>query len=509
MSLAPRLEVRQSQQLVMTPQLQQAIKLLQLSNIELAAFVEEELERNPLLERDERGDRADGEADGGDRAEVATRTERADEALGDDSRAYERSEALDGGQENLYGDDTGSDAVPNGGGEGDAFAVNSWSGVGGGRGFDGEDGGFEETLSSEDTLHDHLRKQLSLATRDRQMLLIGELLIDQVDEAGYLREPMEEFALRLGIPTALAEAGLALIQSLEPTGVGARDLKECLVLQLKERDRYDPCMAALLDNLVLLARRDLSQLLKVCGVDMDDLQEMIAEVRALEPKPGRAFGGAPVQPVVPDVFVRESQSGGWLVELNSETLPRVLVNSRYYTQIGRSGLSREDKTYLSDCYQTGNWLVKSLDQRARTILKVATEIVRQQDGFFAYGITELRPLNLKTVAEAVSLHESTVSRVTANKYIGTARGIFEMKYFFTTAIASADGGEALSAESVRHRIRALIDAEPPEAILSDDRIVEILKSEGVDIARRTVAKYREAMRIPSSVQRRRMKAALV
>ncbi|MCP1337205.1 RNA polymerase factor sigma-54 [Futiania mangrovi] len=509
MSLAPRLEVRQSQQLVMTPQLQQAIKLLQLSNIELASFVEEELERNPLLERDERGDRGDGDSDGSDRADAQTRTERADEALGDDSRGYERSEALDGGQENLYGDDTGSDAVPARVGEGDAFAVNSWSGVGGGRGFDGEDGGFEEMLSAEDTLHDHLRKQLHLATRDRQMLLIGELLIDQVDDAGYIREPMAEFALRLGIPPARAEAALALVQSLEPTGVGARDLKECLVLQLKERDRYDPCMAALLDNLHLLARRDLTQLLRVCGVDMDDLQEMIAEVRALEPKPGRAFGGAPVQPVVPDVFVRESQSGGWLVELNSETLPRVLVNSRYYTQISGSGLSKEDKTYLSDCYQTGNWLVKSLDQRARTILKVATEIVRQQDGFFAYGITELRPLNLKTVAEAVSLHESTVSRVTANKYIGTARGILEMKYFFTTAIASADGGEALSAESVRHRIRGLIDAEPPDAILSDDRIVEILKSEGVDIARRTVAKYREAMRIPSSVQRRRMKAALV
>ena len=285
----------------------------------------------------------------------------------------------------------------------------------------------------------------------------------------------------------------------------ARTLAECLTLQLKDQNRFDPVMAALLANLELLANRNLAALKRAVGVEMDELAEMIQEIKRLNPKPGLKFGSVQMQPVVPDVIVRPASDGGWHVELNSDTLPRVLVNRTYYTRVSQSSSASKDKDYLLECLQTANWLVKSLDQRARTILKVAEQIVRQQDGFFTHGVQHLRPLNLKTVADAITMHESTVSRVTSNKYVATPRGIFELKYFFTSSIASADDGEAHSSEAVRFRIKQLIDNERADDILSDDKLVEKLKGESVDIARRTVAKYREAMRIPSSVQRRRDK----
>ncbi len=298
---------------------------------------------------------------------------------------------------------------------------------------------------------------------------------------------------------------LAVLQTFEPAGVCARNLTECLALQLKERDRFDPAMQALVEHLDLLARREVGALRKICGVSDDDLADMIAEIRQLNPKPGLAYGTTHVQPIVPDVFVRPLPQGTFAVELNSDTLPKVLVNQSYYTQVTKSATNDKDKSYLADCMQSATWLTRALDQRAKTILKVSEEIVRQQDGFFAHGVQHLRPLNLKTVADAIGMHESTVSRVTANKYMATSRGIFELKYFFTSAIASADGGEAHSAEAVRHRIKQMIDAETRQTVLSDDTIVEKLRVAGIDIARRTVAKYREAMRIPSSVQRRREK----
>jgi RNA polymerase sigma-54 factor len=298
---------------------------------------------------------------------------------------------------------------------------------------------------------------------------------------------------------------LALLQSFDPPGVCARDLKECLAIQLRELDRFDPAMQALVEHLDLLAKRDLPALKRICAVDDEDLVDMIGEIRQLNPKPGFAFGSALVQPVVPDVFVRQGADGGYIIELNTDTLPRVLVNQIYYAEVSKTAKNDKDKSYLADCMQTATWLMRALDQRAKTILKVATEIVRQQDAFFAHGVQHLKPLNLKTVADAISMHESTVSRVTANKYMATSRGIFELKYFFTSAIAAADGGDAHSAEAVRHRIKQLIDAEAADDVLSDDTIVEKLRTAGIDIARRTVAKYREAMRIPSSVQRRREK----
>jgi RNA polymerase sigma-54 factor len=313
-------------------------------------------------------------------------------------------------------------------------------------------------------------------------------------------------ASKLGAPDALVAKVLDTLQSFDPPGVFARDLAECLALQLKDLNRYDPQIARLLENLPLLGSHNLAALKRAVGVDADELVDMITEIKRLNPKPGLQFGSVQIQPVLPDVIVRPGRNGGWSVELNNDTLPRVLVNRSYYGTVTKTTRSDQDKDYLVDCLQNANWLVKSLDQRARTILRVAEEIVRQQDGFLTYGIDHLKPLNLRTVADAISMHESTVSRVTSNKYMSTPRGMFELKYFFTSAISSASHtGESHSSEAVRHRIRQLIDAEVPQSVLSDDKLVEYLKREGIDIARRTVAKYREALRIPSSVQRRREK----
>ena len=337
--------------------------------------------------------------------------------------------------------------------------------------------------------------------------MIGQHLIDLVDEAGYLTGDLDAIAEKLGTRAGEMEAILAVLHTFDPPGVCARNLGECLTIQLKDRDRFDPAMAALIGHLDLVAKRDFNALRRICGVDDADLADMVAEIRRLNPKPGLAFGSAVVQPIVPDVFVRVGPEGGWAIELNSDTLPKVLVNQSYYAEVSKTTKNDGEKSYLADCLQTATWLIRALDQRAKTILKVSTEIVRQQDAFFARGVQHLRPLNLKTVADAISMHESTVSRVTANKYMATSRGIFELKYFFTSSIASSDGGEAHSAEAVRHRIKQLIDAESAQSVLSDDTIVERLREAGIDIARRTVAKYREAMRIPSSVQRRREKQA--
>jgi RNA polymerase sigma-54 factor len=503
MALTQKLEMRQSQALVMTPQLMQAIKLLQLSSLDLVAYVDAELERNPLLERpaEEDGDApepaAAEEADGG-----------AAEASGDwfkqdlETSRTAIEQRLDTDLENVFPDDAGEPVRQS---ALEPAGYSEWASVGAG----GRDGDYnlEAFVSAETTLAGHLAEQLLLTVADPVRRMIGQHLIDLVDEAGYIAGHCSAIAEKLGAPLGEVEAVLRILQSFDPPGVCARNLTECLAIQLKERDRFDPAMQALVEHLELVARRDFAGLKKACGVDDEDLADMIAEIRQLNPKPGNAFGSATVQPIVPDVFVRPAPDGGWLVELNPDTLPKVLINQSYYSEVARTAKKDAEKTYLAECLQTATWLVRALDQRARTILKVATEIVRQQDGFLAHGVQHLRPLNLRTVADAISMHESTVSRVTANKYMATSRGIFELKYFFTSAIASADGGEAHSAESVRHRIKQLIDAESPAEILSDDTIVEKLRQAGIDIARRTVAKYREAMRIPSSVQRRREKQA--
>jgi RNA polymerase sigma-54 factor len=516
----------------MTPQLMQAIKLLQLSNLDLSAFVEEELERNPLLER----------ASDGPEAPVAGEP------------AAERAEFSDSGESSSYGDDSGGEASDmSGGSAGDSFepgqeewlnrdlgtrteieqtldtpldnvfteepaeaaarvaqdaAPTAYTEWGGGASND-EDYNREAFVAAEVTLGSHLAEQLAVAFAFPAERMIGQYLIDLVDDAGYVPADLGQAAERLGASQADVDAVLVVLQKFDPPGVCARNLSECLAIQLRELNRYDPAIQALVEHLDLLAKRDIASLRKLCGVDDEDITDMIGEIRRLDPKPGLKFGSARTQTMVPDVYVRPGPDGGWHVELNSDTLPRVLVNQVYYTQLSKTIRKDGDKSYFTDCLQNATWLVRALDQRARTILKVATEIVRQQDGFFTHGVAHLRPLNLKAVADAIQMHESTVSRVTANKYMATNRGSFELKYFFTASIASADGGEAHSAEAVRHHIKRLIDAEAPVAILSDDTIVERLRETGIDIARRTVAKYREAMRIPSSVQRRRDKQSML
>ncbi|MCI3132548.1 RNA polymerase factor sigma-54 [Phenylobacterium aquaticum] len=492
MALGARLEMRQGQGLVITPQLQQAIKLLQLSNMELEAYVEGELERNPLLQRDDRDSEPEAEAAPREAEEYAS-DQIPDGAASVEMDINHDAEASPG--ERATGDSADGQEA---GGQID------WSKAGKGGSFEDLDD-FEQRLTRDKTLAEHLEDQLVVAGFSGPELAVARVLADAVDEGGYLRCDLPETAERLGCDLTFVEDVLRMLQRFEPVGVFARDVRECLMIQLKDRDRCDPAMMALLDNLDLLARRDMPGLRRACGVDDEDLKEMISELRALTPRPGAAFGGEPATPVAPDVFIREGLGGLWHVELNSDTLPRLLVDQRYHARVSAAARTDQEKVFVADCMASANWLVKSLDQRAKTILKVASEIVRQQDGFLAFGVEHLRPLNLKTVAEAIGMHESTVSRVTSNKYIATPRGMFEMKFFFTSAIQATEGGEAHSAESVRHRIRQLIDAERAEAeVHSDDRIVEILKETGVDIARRTVAKYREAMRIPSSVERRRM-----
>lgn len=507
MALSARLEMRQGQALIMTPQLMQAIKLLQMSNTDVVAYVEAELERNPLLDR--------AETDGTENfvAEPPAPSDQDVPRAGDWSEIDPiPSEAtiaarLDTDMSNVYPEAEQPGRQPAVAGEvGAGLSSSAWSGVGGSAGD--SDYNLESFVARERTLVEHLSEQLAVAVRDPKALLIGQHLIDLIDEAGYLSAPLESIAERLGATHADVEAVLAHIHGFDPPGIGARHLRECLAIQLRERNRLDPAMQGLLDNLDLLARHDYPALRKICAVDEEDLTEMMAELKRLVPKPGLAFGHTIVEPIVPDVMVRKGPDGGWIIELNSETLPRVLVNQSYYAQISRGKLGEKDKIFLHDCLQTANWLVKSLDQRARTILKVGIELVRQQDSFLAHGVEHLRPLNLRTIADAIGMHESTVSRVTSNKYLGTPRGVFELKYFFTSAIQSAEGGEAHSAEAVRHRIKQLIDGETPASVLSDDTIVDMLKEAGIDIARRTVAKYREAMRIPSSVQRRRAKQAM-
>ena len=499
MALTQRLQLRQSQALVMTPQLMQAIKLLQLSNLDLVAYVEAELERNPLLDNGAENEPPPGQANGAQSPDPPVNGEAWNGAEPEGGRAAE-NEAPQAPLDDTSVDESESirpkTDLPGG--------YSEWAGVGSGGRDDGEYN-LESFVSAETTLADWLRQQLMLAIADPARRMIGQYLIDLVDEAGYLSGDLAGAAEKLGTGVAEMEAVLAILQTFDPPGVCARDLGECLAIQLRELDRFDPAMQQLISRLDLLARREFPALKKICGVGDEDLGDMIAEIRRLNPKPGLAFGSAVVHPIVPDVFVRPAPDGAWLVELNSDTLPKVLVNQSYYAEVSATARRDTDKSYLAERLQSATWLVRALDQRARTILKVSNEIVRQQDGFFAHGVDRLRPLNLKTVAEAIGMHESTVSRVTANKYMATNRGIFELKYFFTSAIAAAHGGEAHSAEAVRHRIKLLIDAETAAGVLSDDTIVEKLRDTGVDIARRTVAKYREAMRIPSSVQRRREK----
>jgi len=477
-TISQKLDLRQSQNLVMTPQLQQAIKLLQLSNLELNDVIEEELEKNPLLEK--------GESETPDNSD---NNEEQQESAKEKDNIEETFEAANNTEPDF---DPGSKMAE----------ISS----GGNTKFDDFENSFENRLESEKTLRDHLTEQLQMACDDARDRMIGGLLIDRLDESGYLRDDINALAERLGCSEERLSKLLRILKGFDPTGVFASDLADCLAIQLHERGQLDEPMQALLDNLALLAEYDHKKLAEICGVNETYLKDMITEIQALNPKPISEYDHLVVQTAIPDVLMKrlpKNVGGGWRVELNTETLPRVLVNNEYYTEVAKTATQKKDKEYLATQLGNANWLVKAMDQRAQTILKVAAEIIEQQDAFFNYGIEFLKPLKLVDIAEEIEMHESTVSRVTTNKYIGTPRGIFELKYFFSTGLVSEDG-TSHSSESIKARIKTLTDEEDPKKILSDDKIVDILKAEGIDIARRTVAKYREA----SSVQRRKQKKNL-
>lgn len=482
MQASPRLELRQSQQLVMTPRLQQAIRLLQMSRLEALDFIATEIEKNPILKLDEGGDEAPLK-------EPPESPERVDRAMARED--HDASESLGAQHENLYEGASGTSL--SGGGKGRDGGL----GIAGGR-------NLEEFTGEAVSLRDHLLPQIAASAKSGEVGLLASMLVDELDEAGYLRADLELLSERLGARSGLVAEAVTLLQSCEPTGIGARDLPECLALQLKEKNRFDPAMAALLDNLPDLATAKMDRLRAKCGVDEEDMREMIAELRALDPRPGAVFTGSLAQVVMPDVFIRRSPAAGWVVELNADAMPKVLLDRSYLIELDATA-GEETRSFVSGCRQDADWLIRALDQRAQTILKVATEILRRQTGFFENGVTALEPMTLKQVAEEIGMHRSTVSRVTANKFLSCGRGLFEMKFFFTQALTAADGSESVSAAAVRHKIRSLIDNEQNGEVLSDDRIVTLLKQSGVDVARRTVAKYRNAMNIPSSAQRKRMK----
>jgi RNA polymerase sigma-54 factor len=510
------LDLRQSQSLVMTPQLQQAIKLLQMSNLELNTYVEQELEQNPLLEFDETDGGLDSPADAPD-GEPRDASAGEDGATGDgssddapevpNSAELATSEtlqegdsaALDTDYENVWEPDTPTDGGLSGGGD-----ASQWSTRG--NSIDVDDPDFDSIAARDVTLREHLQGQVNVDLADPVDRMIAAHLIEMLDDAGYLSGDLTQVAVALGCDIERVELTLERVKRFDPSGIFARNLAECLALQLLDKNRLDSAMVALLDNLDLLAKRDFNALRRACGVDTEDIADMIREIKALNPKPASAFDHVVAQPVTPDVMVRRQKSVGWVVELNNDTLPRVLVNSRYFAVVREKSRRKEEQQYLIERLQSANWLVKSLQQRAETILKVATELVHMQEDFFTNGVQHLRPLTLRDVAQEVGVHESTVSRVTNGKYIGIWRGVYEMKYFFTAAVGQNPEGDFHSAESVRHKIKDLVDAETADTVLSDDRIVEMLSADGVDIARRTVAKYRETMRIPSSIQRRRERA---
>jgi RNA polymerase sigma-54 factor len=491
MALAPRLDLRQSQSLVMTPQLQQAIKLLALSSLEIEAFIAEEVERNPVLETGTSDAAPDVPTeefapalhDSGERA--------SDDLLSGDGQGTSDALDVDFSAETFH-HDTPSDSA------GGADGMLGLSGSAAPSGFDADGPDFDSFAARDISLREHLMAQAGSSLSGRQLFLVQQI-IEHIEPTGYVGEDLIAAAQRLGVPMTEMEAALLELQRFDPTGVGARNLSECLAIQAREADRYDPCMAKLIDNLDLVAKGAFDQLKRMCRVDDEDLRDMLIELRGYDPKPGCRFESEDMLAVTPDIFITP-RGEGWAIELNSANLPRILINRSYVAELGQD---KATKAWLSDCMADANWLIKAMDQRQRTIVKVATEIVKQQDGFFRKGVAHLRPLTLRQVADAIDMHESTVSRVTSNKYLHCGRGLFDLKYFFSSGVQSADG-EGASAEAVKSHIKSLIDAEG-EKILSDDTLVDLLTAKGFDIARRTVAKYREAMGIGSSVQRRRQK----
>ncbi len=510
MALNSRLDIGQSQSLVMTPQLQQAIKLLQLSNIDLQEFIETEISSNPMLDWEE-STLEDSSKSSEDFQESSNDSDSDASSKNDlDSVDYLKVDSSgDLNQENLDTDYTNDFDVDFAGAgselESNSYDLYSNSNTNASSQFSGnsQDNIFD-TIGQKKSLRQHLIEQITLDITEPIERAIAILMLDHLTPEGWFSSSLELLSEQLQVSIEIVDTVLKKLQQMDPIGIFATDLTECLRIQLKHAGKLDDKMSILLNNLDAIAEAKINRLIRKCKTNHEGIHKLISCLRELQPKPAEGFNFEEVDVVIPDVILKPGRTpNSWLIELNGSTIPHVQINQDFYQQLGARKLPKNEQQYFSEHFQNARWLQKSLEQRSSTILKVTHEIVKQQAGFFQFGITHLRPLILRDIADAVELHESTISRVTANKYIATPRGVYELKFFFTSSLSSAGGNSTISAESVRHTIKELINDETSEHILSDDAIVEHLLSQGIDIARRTVAKYREAMKIPSSVQRRK------
>lgn len=490
MAITPKIEIRQSQSLLMTPSLRQAINILQMSNLELNELVEKELENNPLLEKED------------DRIENFEPEQKNIDSYDEPQTPLPEDESPDIDYDNQFDDDFASDRE--GYENGNDY---DWQDYSKSKGTAGEDFDYiEKKLSGSKSLYRFLEEQISTLFTHGKEKIIALHLTEFLDESGYFRGDIKSIAQKLNTNETEISNILSQLQTLEPSGIFATSLSQCLSIQLKDLNRYDPMIEKLLQNLELLAARKFKELKKICETNDEDLASMINDIKSLNPKPAANFAGGITGYVIPDVFVRTNKYGEYIVELNNMSLPRVLINREYYSEIKNVvAKDKQAKRYLKEQLGNAGFLVKAMHQRAVTMLRVSEEIVKTQRDFFEHGIEHLKPMALKDIAEAVEMHESTISRVTNNKFISTPRGIFELKYFFTQAAETYTGQEGASTLSIKHKIKKLIEEEDEKDILSDDRIVELMAAQGVKIARRTVNKYRESMGIPTSAERKRIK----
>ena len=486
MAIEIKQQLRLSQQLVITPQLQQAIKLLQLSRMELADLVQQELQENVVLEESIEG------VDDLPREVVADSEEAPTPSSEERSEVPENREASNAEKIADIDWQSYAEAYPQTGFQNEIRE-------------DDERRSLEGTLTRRETLAEHMTWQLQLSDLDAAERVGAEWIIGNLDEDGYLRADLEEIARRSGVSLEVVEQALAKIQLFDPAGVAARDLRECLLLQIDALRLEDPLVRTLVaDHIDALQKRDFRGIARVLGVTIEEVAVASRVVGRLEPRPGRPFGGEEAVYIIPDIYVHKIGDELHVV-LNEDGLPKLRINQLYRDVLARGaeGVAKDTRDYVQDKVRSALWLIKSIHQRQRTIYKVMQSIIKNQREFFERGVQYLKPLNLRDVADDIGMHESTVSRVTTNKYAHTPQGIFELKFFFNSSINRVEG-DAIASESVKEKIRRIIQAEDPRRPLSDQRIAEMLRTANIDIARRTVTKYREAMNMLSSTKRRRV-----
>lgn len=479
MALAPKLEIKQTQSLKLTPQLRQAISLLQMTNLELSEFVEQELSSNPLLERED---------------DILQSSE---ENL---SEAETEEEFINDFDEQSSFDDFGSDT------EGyNSFENADWSNYRQAKAHINADDDFDyisERLQSEKSLFDIIKEQIDLYFKDNREKIYAFILLEHLDASGYFTADLATIATKLKISISKLQKILNKMKQFEPSGIFAQNLAECLKIQLEDLGELSPSMQMLLDNLPLLAEQKYDKLCQLCDCKPEQIKSMVSKIKKLNPKPASAWGNVFNPNVIPDVIVSRGSSGEYRVDLNPLSLPKLLINHRYYAEIKTN---KSASRYLKENMGRASFLIKAMHSRATSILRIAEEIVLRQYHFLEKGIDYLRPMTIKDLAETLDLSESTVSRASSGKYMATPIGTFELKYFFSNAAGSYLEGDSTSTTTIKHRIKKIIEAEDPKHILSDDNIVKLLENEGVKIARRTVAKYREALKIPTSAERKRLR----